>query len=188
MMTLPKLCCGEPEESSDTRTPGFQRFSCGVGHVLNDVIRQLLSSFRLVFFMRVLGLSAANAGWLTLLGRLLLAFLSPFSAFLVDRINIPFLSKKLGKRKSWHLIGIILGAVIIPLYFSSCFACQGKQWQVMLYVGILNVFLALAVSFVEISHLSLISAVAKDQSEAVELNAMRLVTICVFFSLPLETF
>ena len=185
-MTLPKLCCRESEESSETRTPAIQRFSCGVGNVLNDVIRQLVSSFRLVFFMRVLGLSAANAGWMMLFGQLLLAFVSPFSALLVDRINIPFLSKKLGKRKSWHLIGTILESVVTPLYFASCFACQGKQWQAMLYVGVLNVFLALAYSFVDISHLSIILAVAKNQSEAVELNAMRLVNICVFFSLPLE--
>ena len=190
-MTLPKLCCGDSGESSETRTPGIQRFSCGVGHVVNDVTSQVVFSFRLIFFLKVLRLSAANAGWLTLFAFFCFIVISPLSAFLVDRINIPFLSMKLGRRKSWHLIRTILGAVVTPLYFSSCFACQGKQWQAMLYVGILNIFMAFSFTVVEIGHLSLISSIAKNQNEAVGLNALRLVTIVLlipaaFREMPLE--
>ena len=181
-MKLWKPCCGHSEqisESPESRTPALQRFACGVGNVINDVIRQLLFSFRLVFFMKVLSLSASNAGWLLLYGLVALAAISPLSAFLVDKINIPFLSRKLGRRKSWHLIGTVLGAVVVPLYFSSCFACQsdGEQWQMMAYVAILNTFLALAFSLMEIAHLSIIPVIAKDRSEAVELNAWRFVFI-----------
>lgn len=174
-MGISKLCCGCSEQSSESRTPAFQRFACGVGHVINDVIIQLLFSFRLVFFMKVLDISASNAGWLIFYGLASHGAISPLSAFLVDKINIPFLSRKLGKRKSWHLIGTVLGAIVVPMYFSSCFACQsdGQQWQKMVYVTALNTFLALAVSLIEIGHLSLILVIAKDQREAVELNAWR---------------
>ena len=55
-------------EDSENRTAFLQRFSCGVGSVLYDITRPLLASFRLVFHMNVLGLSAANAGWVVLYG------------------------------------------------------------------------------------------------------------------------
>ena len=174
-MGISKFCCQSTVKDSDSRTPLFQRFSCGVGHVMNDITRQLLFSFRLVFFMDVLGLSAANAGWLILYGLVNQAALSPLTAFLVDRINIPFLSRKLGRKKSWHLIGTVTEAIVIPLYFSSCFPCQsnGEQWQLMTNVAILGTFLSFAFSLLEIGHLSIIPDIAKDQSEAVELNAWR---------------
>lgn len=177
-MKLWKRCCGYSEQISESpkpRTPALQRFACGVGNVINDIIRQLLFSFRLVFFIKVLDLSASNAGWLILYGQVSHAAISPLCAFLVGKINIPFLSCKIGRRKSWHLIGTVLGAVVVPLYFSSCFACQsdGQQWQKMAYVSILNTFLSLAMSFVDIGHLTIIPAIAKDRSEAVELNAWR---------------
>ena len=143
--------------------------------MINDIMRQLLFSFRLVFFMRVLGLSAANAGWLIFEKKLVHAVTSPIIALLVDRINIPFLSQRLGRRKSWHLVGAVMGIIFTPLLFSSCFPCQsdGGQWQMMIYLGILHTILAVAATLMDIGHLSLIPAIAKNQSEAVELSAWR---------------
>ena len=161
--------------SSESRPPAIQRFSYGVGHVINDIMRQLLFSFRLVFFMEVLSISAADSGWLILQKRLIHLVMAPISAALVDRINIPFLSRKLGRRKSWHLFATVLAAISIQLFFSPCFLCRGDggQWQIMIYFSILNTFLAVAASLLDIGHLSLIPVIAKDQSEAVELSALR---------------
>ena len=153
--------------------------------MIDDIFRQLLFSFRLVFFMRVLGLSAANAGWLILQKQLAHVVFSSICAFLVDGINIPFLSRKLGRRKSWLLIGTALEAIFIPLFFSSCFPCQsdGGQWQLMIYIGILNTILALAGTLMNIGHLSIIPAIAKDQSEVVEMSAWRFVATALLFTL-----
>ena len=178
MKILRKLCheCTEGTDA-ETRTPFIQRFACGVGHVINDIMRQLQFSFRLVFFMQVLGLSAENAGWLALQKKLALAFASPFSAFLVDRINIPFLSRKLGRRKSWHLVGTVLGVVFMPMFFSTCYACpdDSKEWQKIVSLTIFNVILALSGCLLDIGHLTLIPVIAKDQIAAVELSALRFV-------------
>lgn len=175
-MKLSKLC--NTVETSNSRTPLLQRFSCGVGHVLNDITLQLICSFRLVFFIKILGLSAANAGWLLLFGYLSMVVSSSVAAFLIDRINVPFLSGKMGRRKSWHLIGTVIGVILVPLYFSSCFPCRrnGGDWQLMIYFPVLNTILSLSYSLMEIGHLSLIPSIAKDQSEAVELNAWRFVS------------
>ena len=174
-MGISKFCCHNSESGLNSRTPFFQRFACGVGHVMNDITRQLLFSFRLVIFMQVFGLSAANAGWLMLYGLITAATSSAIGAFLIDSFKIPYLSKTLGKRKAWHLIGTIVGAIAIPLYFSSCFLCQSDQgqWQQMIYIPVLNTILSFSFGLMEISHLSIIPAIAKDQSEAVELNAWR---------------
>ena len=178
MKTLRKLYHGCTEGTDvETRTPFIQRFACGVGHVINDIMRQLQFSFRLVFFMQVLGLSAENAGWLALQKKLALAFASPFSAFLVDRINIPFLSRKIGRRKSWHLVGTVLGVVFMPMFFSTCYACpdDSEEWQKIVSLSIFNVILALSGCLLDIGHLTLIPVIAKDQIEAVELSALRFV-------------
>ena len=174
-MPLLKLCCRSVELSSESRTPPIQRFSCGVGHVINDTMRHLLYSFQLVFFMEVLGISAANSGWLLLQKQLVHAAMTPVCAVLVDRIEIPFLSRKLGRRKSWHLFATVLTAIFLPLFFSPCFLCSGDggQWQIVVYFSILSTFLAVSGNLLDIGHLSLIPVIAKDQNEAVELNALR---------------
>ena len=176
-MGVSKLFSRYNKGDTETRTPFLQRLSCGVGNVLLDITDPLLASFRLVFFMNVLGLSAVNAGWLVVYGLVSHSLLSTLVAFLVDQMNIPFLSRKLGRRKSWHFIGALVGVIVIPLYFSPCFPCQsnGGQWQLMMYIMTLNTFISFSYSLMEIGHLSIISVVAKDQSEAVELNAWRFV-------------
>ena len=125
--------------------------------------------------MEVLGISAANSGWLLLQKQLVHAVMTPVCAVLVDRIDIPFLSRKLGRKKSWHLFATVLTAIFLPLFFSPCFLCggDGGQWQIVVYFSILSTFLAAAGSLLDIGHLSLIPVIAKDQSEAVELSALR---------------
>ena len=166
------------EPQGESRTPFFQRFACGLGHAINDITRQLIFSFRLVFFMEVLRLSAPNSGWLILEKQLVHAVMSPVCAILVDRIRVPFLSRKLGKRKSWHLCATILEAVFVPLFFTPFYFSQSSdsgQGRMMIYFGILNVILGVAGSLLDISHLSLIPFIAKNQIEAVELSAWRFV-------------
>ena len=164
-------------KDSETRTPFLQRFSCGLGSVLYYITSPLLSTFRLVFHMNVLGLSASNAGWVFLYGKVSHAILSVPTAFLIDQIYIPFLTRKLGRRKSWHLIGAVLTVIVTPLYFNSCFPCQinGGQWQLMVYIMTLSTFFSFSYCLMEIGHLSIIPAVARNESEVVELNAWRFV-------------
>ena len=163
-------------EASQNRTSFFQQFSCGVGHVINDVTIRLLASFRLVFLMKVVGMSASNVGWLTLYSFFVGGIVfRPIVGYLCDKVNIPVLSRKHGKRKSWHLIGTFLTAFSVPLSFSSCFVCssQPSEWQLMLYYFLITTVVSLSISFVEIAHLSIIPVVAKNPTEAVNLNALR---------------
>lgn len=184
VFTLNKLCLqsgsldlSDTQEEERLFTPLFQRLACGLGHVLNDITRQLLFSFRLVFFMNVLGISAENSGWLALEKQLVHAAMAPVCAVLVDRVHIPVVSKKFGKRKCWHLLGTVLEAVFVPLFFSAYYLIGNEDGQTermfMIYFGILNVLLGFGGSLLEIAHLSLIPVIAKNQMEAVELSALR---------------
>ena len=169
----------DAQEEERLYTPLFQRLACGLGHVLNDITRQLLFSFRLVFFMNVLDISAENSGWLALEKQLVHAAMAPVCAVLVDRVHIPVVSKKFGKRKCWHLLGTVLEAVFVPLFFSAYYLIRNEDGQtermMMIYFGILNVLLGFGGSLLEIAHLSLIPVIAKNQMEAVELSALRFV-------------
>ena len=151
-MPLLTFRCRSVKLTSESRTPATQRFSYGVGQVINDIIRQLLYSFRLVFFLEVLGITAENSGWLILQKQLVQALLYPPCAMLVDRINIPFVSRKLGRRKSWHLIATVLAAIFLPLFLSPCFLCSDDdgQWQMLIYFSAVGTFLALATVLLDI--------------------------------------
>ena len=165
-------------EDSQNRTPFLQQFSFGVGHVIFDVANLMLSSYRLVFLMKVVGLSSSNAGWIILYSRWLGALIiRPMAGYLCDKINVPFMSRKHGRKMTWHLIGTVLTAVSMPLFFSKCVVCSSEpsQWQLMVYHLVIGTCLPASYVFIEIAYLSLVPFIAKNQSEAVKLNALRYV-------------
>ena len=163
-------------ETSRKRTQIFRQFSYGVGHVINDATRLLVQSFRLVFLMKVVNLSASNAGWILIFSRVTNAFiLKPLVGYVCDKVSIPILSRWQGKRKSWHFIGTVIQAVSVPLLFSKCLVCssEASQWQLIVYYGLFNTLVRLSMILIEVAHLSIIPFIAKDQQEAVKLNGLR---------------
>ena len=162
--------------TSEDHPSCFGHLAYGVGQVINDATRRLLSSTGLVFLMKVVRMSAPNAGWIILYTRLIGALiLRPVVGYLCDRVHIPVLSHVLGKRKSWHLVGIIVTVIFVPLLYAPCFACgsEPSQWKMMLYYCTMATFVMFAICCIEIAHLSFISAATKDQNEAAKLNAIR---------------
>ena len=85
-----------------------------------------------------------------------------------DRVYIPVLSHKLGKRKSWHLVGNVLTVVFVPLFYSTCLVCSSEPSD-----STITTFVTFSHSCIEIAHKSVIPVVAKDESEVVKLNALR---------------
>ena len=164
-------------EATRKRTHIIQQFSFGVGHVINDVTRLLMMSFRLVFLMKVVRMSASNAGWIILFSRVSNAVIfRPMAGYLCDKVSIPVLSRRHGKKKSWHLIATVLQVVSMPLLFSNCLVCSSSepsQWELIAYYGIINTLGWTSIVLIETAHLSLIPFIAKDQKEAVKLNGLR---------------
>ena len=175
------------EATRRKRTHIIQQFSFGVGHVINDVSRLLMMSFRLVFLMKVVRMSASNAGWIVLFSHVIIAVIfRPMAGYLCDKVSIPVLSRRHGKKKSWHLIGTVLQVVSMPLFFSSCLVCSSEpsQWELIAYYGIINTLGWISIVLIETAHLSLIPFIAKDQKEAVKLNGLRHENCLISIQLP----
>ena len=154
-----------------------QRFSCGLGNVLNEIFRQMYISFSIIFLMQVIGLSASQVGLAMLIGQITDAFTSPITGFLGDRVQIPFISKKLGRRKSWHLVGTVMMAGGLPLLFNRCLVCndyQGVSWLQPFYYYCLMVIINAAYNILEINHLSITFTAAGTVQEGAALTAIRL--------------
>lgn len=154
-----------------------QRFSCGVGSLLNDFYRQLGISFLISFLMKVVGLPAYQAGVALLIAQFTDAFISPINGFLGDHVKIPLISNKMGRRKSWHLVGTALMTVALPLLFNRCLLCDEHRDTSRLplaYYGCIIAVVNIAYNMIEINHLSVISSVTETIREATALNALRL--------------
>ena len=161
-----------------------QRFSYGLGNILNEILLYMYLSFSIIFLMRVVGLSASQAGLAMLIGQITDAFTSPITGFLGDRVQIPFISKKLGRRKSWHLVGTVMMAGGLPLLFNRCLVCndyQGVSWLQPFYYYCIMVIINAACNILEINHLSITFTAAGTVQEGAALTAIRLTAITVFF-------
>lgn len=153
-----------------------QRFLCAMGNLLNDVYRQTAMSFELLFFMKVVELSPWQAGMVLLIGQCTDAFISPINGYLGDHVKIPFLSSKMGLRKSWHFIGTILMAIAFPLVFNRCLLCteyRDATWLPFAYYGTIMAAINVAYNILEINRLSIISVVTDTKREATALNALK---------------
>ena len=153
-----------------------QRFFCAMGNLLSDIYRQTAMPFELLFFMKVVELPPWQAGMVLLIGQCTDAFMSPINGYLGDHVKIPFLSNKMGLRKSWHFIGTVLMAVAFPPVFHQCLLCSGYEdatWLPLAYYGTIMALINVAYNMLEINHLSFISAVTDTMREATTLNALK---------------
>ncbi|KAL9987823.1 hypothetical protein ACROYT_G002191 [Oculina patagonica] len=159
-----------------------ERLSCGVGNVFNDLYRQLLLSFEILFFMKVVQVSASQTGLIILIGQIADALISPLTGYLGDRVNVPLLSSKIGRRKSWHLVATVLMAIVFPLLLNRCFLCDGRDQSLLLlvYYSLWSALTNLCYNMVEINHLAFISTVAEKVEECTALSAVR--TVFTFLS------
>ena len=155
-----------------------ERLPCAVGNVFNDTYRQLQFSFAILFLMKVIKLSASHTGLILLIIQISDALISPLTGYLGDRVDLPFVAKKIGGRKSWHLLATILMAISVPLLYNRCFLCDisNLSWLPLVYYGIFGVQLAVSFNIVEINHLAYITTVAESVEECTALNALRFVS------------
>ena len=166
-----------------------ERYSCAVGNVFNDLYSQLLFSFLIIFLMKVVELSASQAGMMILIAQISDAWMSLITGYLGDNVNVPFLSNKIGRRKSWHLVATFLMAIGVPLLFSKCLVCDGgdQSWLPFVHFGFFSALTGGCFSMVEINHLAFVTNAADKASELTVLNALRLELSNYIFSCLRDT-
>lgn len=145
----------------------------GIGHILNDVCASLWFTYFLVFFHLVLEFTAAEAGYLMLIGQIVDALATPFVGYHSDHTN-NFISARYGKRKLWHLFGTGCVLLSFPFIFMECLSCNTThKWAQMFYFAAFIVIFQIGWAAVQISHLSLIPELADDPHVRTHLTAIR---------------
>lgn len=153
----------------------FSRLSCGAGSVLIEFCRQLALSFGLVFYVKVMNLSSSQAGILLTVALTSFMLGAAVFGYLCDKISLPYLSPRLGKRKTWFLLTSLLSAFSLLMAYSRCVLCKdwSSSWVTFTYFACALGVLGITCGGAEVAHLSLIPVIAKDQDEAIVLNALR---------------
>ena len=157
------------------RTPVKQLLSCGVGNVYNDLMRQTTSTFGLLFYMRVAGLSGSQAGLVFVAGKIANFISNVVFGYCCDKVDVPLLSRKLGRRKSWHLLATVFLVFGFMAALSRCFVCteSSSNWVAFVYYLFGYMVNTLFYGAAEVSHYSIFPDVAKNDKEGVTLSLLR---------------
>ncbi|XP_020789034.1 major facilitator superfamily domain-containing protein 12 [Boleophthalmus pectinirostris] len=152
--------------------PLCRRLCYAVGHFLNDLCASLWFTYLLVYLHAVLGFRSTAAGALLLLGQVADGVCTPLVGYESDRV--PGV-KRLGKRKTWHLLGTVCVLLSFPFLFNPCLACSSStpEWAQILYFSPFVILFQFGWASVQISHLSLIPELASSEGAKVELTAFR---------------
>lgn len=146
------------------------RICYGVGHILNDLCASMWFTYLLVYLHKIVEFSNVAAGTLLLIGQIADALATPFVGVESDKTG----DCRYGRRKIWHLVGVICVACSFPFVFNLCIHCENAStWaQFMYYVPFIVIF-QFGWASTQISHLSLIPEITDKESEKVTLNAIR---------------
>lgn len=157
--------------TSITRLPTALKLSYGVGHVLNDLCASMWFSYMLLFMHKVVALNNVNSGFVVLAGQIADAMATPFVGLQSDRTQ----NVKYGRRKIWHLVGVVCVAISFPFIFNLCVGKCGNapEYALMIYYIPFIVIFQFGWASTQISHLSLIPELTSCQQGKVELNAIR---------------
>jgi len=90
-----------------------QKLLYSVGHIHNDLCASMWFTLLIVFFQYIIHFPDALAGYLLLCGQVVDALATPVVGYLCD-ITDGFC--RLGKRKSWHLIGMYYCSIVFLQY------------------------------------------------------------------------
>lgn len=149
-----------------------RKLSYGVGHVLNDLTASMWFSYLLIYLHRVIGFPNNLSGYMMLIGQIADAISTIFVGFESDRSVNGFFNY--GRRKSWHLVGVICVVFSFGFMFNLCPTCENSDlWARFIYYAPFVVIFQFGWAATQISHLSLIPQLSACENERVSLNAIR---------------
>ncbi|CAM4879980.1 unnamed protein product [Rotaria socialis] len=148
------------------------KFAYSVGHVLNDLTASMWFSYLLVYYHRIVNFSNASAGYLLLIGQIADAISTTFVGFESDRTRTGLFHY--GRRKSWHIIGVICVLCSFPFCFNLCVECKDSDlWAQFIYYTMFIIIFQFGWSCSQITHLAMINELTHKDDERVALNSYR---------------
>ncbi|MGG3691711.1 glycoside-pentoside-hexuronide (GPH):cation symporter [Heyndrickxia ginsengihumi] len=167
----------EPETIRYTEKVGYAS-----GDLACNLIYQTVTTYLLFFYTDVFGISAAAAGVMFLIVRVIDAINDPIVGLLVDRTN-----SKWGRFRPYLLFGAIPFAVLAILCFTTPgFSGIGK----LIYAYITYIALSVTYTCINVPYGALTSAITRNNDQVVSLTSVRMLFaniggLIVSFGVPL---
>ena len=162
------------------------KLTYAVGHILNDLSASMWFSYVLLYLHKIAKVTPVNAGWLILAGETSDALATPFVGYQSDKT----VCSLYGRRKLWHLIGVICVAVSFPFIFSLCiYHCSDASQTILMayYMPFIILFQA-GWAATQVAHLALIPELTDNEQDKVELTALRYICDVFCDSMPFAQF
>lgn len=143
---------------------GTERFAYGIGAVGKDMVYMLSASYISIYFLDVMGISAAAIAVLLLVARVFDAFNDPIMGVLVAKTKTRW-----GKFRPWLLVGTITNAVILYMMFSIPPTLDGAG--LVAYASVTYIIWGLTYTMMDIPYWSMIPAFTQSGKEREGLSA-----------------
>ena len=143
---------------------GTERFAYGIGAVGKDMVYMLSASYISIYFLDVMGISAAAIAVLLLVARVFDAFNDPIMGVLVSKTKTRW-----GKFRPWLLVGTITNAVILYMMFSIPPTLDGPG--LVAYASVTYILWGLTYTMMDIPYWSMIPAFTQSGKEREGLSA-----------------
>ena len=143
---------------------GAERFAYGIGAVGKDMVYMLSASYISIYFLDVMGISAAAIAVLLLAARVFDAFNDPIMGVLVAKTKTRW-----GKFRPWLLVGTITNAVILYLMFSIPPTLDSAG--LVAYASVSYILWGLTYTMMDIPYWSMIPAFTQSGKEREGLSA-----------------
>ena len=164
----------EMAESSNTalpsRLPLIQRFAFGTGHLINVLtVAGMWFPYGIAFFTQVLQIPHDSVGNIMLAAQVAGAIFTPFLGIWSDQCVCRY-----GRRKIFHLIGLVAFVCSFFFVWYDCLGCEGVTdgYKVLYYSSFAIVF-QFGWAAAQIAQLAMIPELTSDRNERVELNSIR---------------
>ena len=159
-------------ENSSEKLPILQRLAFGTGHILNIMaVVGMWFPYSVTFFQKVLLLSPSSTATILLASQAVGAIVTPFIGIWSDQCICSY-----GRRKLFHLIGMICVACSFFFIWFPCIDCERveEQYKILYYTSFAIIF-QFGWASTQISQLSLVPELTSDKHIKVELNSIRLI-------------
>ena len=143
---------------------GKEKVSYGLGAVGKDMVYMLSASYISIYFLDVMGISAAAIAVLLLVARVFDAFNDPIMGVLVAKTKTRW-----GKFRPWLLVGTITNAVILYMMFSIPPTLDGPG--LVAYASVTYILWGLTYTMMDIPYWSMIPAFTQSGKEREGLSA-----------------
>lgn len=157
----------ESEEKSPMRW--YTKIAFASGHFVIVLGWAMWFPYSVTFFTKVLLLPPETTGIIVLLVQIAAAVSFPFFGVWSDQTQL-----KYGRRKIFHLLGMLAATVSFFFMWHECFGCSNSPpaYQII-YFSSFGIVLSCGWSAVALAQISLIPELAPDKNTIVQLNALR---------------